>query len=673
MTARARTLRKFTMMALLTLLASGRTGAQSLQDFHLGSWEGSLEAGYRIERERLHSSDGSADTDFNRRRTREQMGVRNQGFYFIDPRLVSASLGLTLGLVQDRESINGTRDSRTGKLIGYAFDASLFSEFPYNGRFYANRSDNILTQPFGRSELAFQNRGVTVQLREDSPLRDWGMPYFSASARAEQQETREKTTSVLGQTFQRDEQQNNVSLDGHKGYQTADLDLRYRFNALNDRYFPQANFQSQTVNLNYSVDFGALLNWRSDSRLFYYTRTGVTPFSLFNAEDNLRINHDDNLSTGYHYLLARSNTQVGTSTTQNGTLDVRYQPFGNLTTNGQMSALRQELPSGTRGTYVSGLAVQYRHSLPGNGTLNLRGGGRYQLDDNRLSASQISVADEAQAAPSSLGAGAGFLLNQPFVIASSIVVVDTRGGARLPSTLGLDYEVVKEGNLTRIVPLPTSAAIQAGDALAVSYTYEVDASIKFGTATSSASIGVDYRWIAFSYGHDQSKQTLISGEDSRFLDSLRKDTAQLNLRGTWRILPSQASASYVRYEATRLAYTQWHYTGLVSYRPSYSMIFGFNTDWTVTDFTLPLHRTDALSNQLTLDWYSGPWSTTALIGRRVYKDSLQPTETISEARLKARLNYGKLDLASVFTASERIRGGFQTKNWALDFIAIRRF
>ena len=673
MTGRVRTLRKFTMMTMLALLASGRTSAQSLQDFHLGSWEGSLEAGYRLERESLHSADGSADTDLNRRRTREQMGVRNQGFYFIDPRLVSASLGFTLGLVQDRESINGRRDSRTGKLIGYAFDAGLFTGLPYNGRVYANRSDNILTQPFGRSELAFQNRGVSVQLREDSPLRDWGFPYFSASARAEQQETREKTTSVLGQTLQRDERQNILSLEGHKGYQTADLELNYVFNDHKDGEFPKSNFQSQTVNINYSLDAGPLLNRRMDSRMFYYTRNGVTPLSLFTADESLRINHDSNLSTGYRYGLARSDTQAGITTTQSASADVRYQPYANLITDGRLSALRQALPSGTRSSYTSDLGAKYQHSLPWNGTLHLRGGGRYQLDDNRLSTSQISVVDEAQAAPSSLGAGAGFLLNQPFVIASSIVVVDTRGGARLPSTLGLDYEVLTEGNLTRIVPLPTSAAIQAGDALAVSYTYEVDASIKYSTASSSASIGVDYRWIAFSYAHDQSKQTLISGEDSRFLDSLRKDSAQLDLRGTWRVLPSQASASYVRYEATRLAYTQRHYTGLVSYRPSYSIAFGFNTDWTVTDFTLPMHRTDALSNQLTLDWYSGPWSTTALLGRRVYKDSLQPTETISEARLKARLNYGKLDLASVFTASERTRGGFQTKNWALDFIAIRRF
>ena len=78
--------------------------------------------------------------------------------------------------------------------------------------------------------------------------------------------------------------------------------------------------------------------------------------------------------------------------------------------------------------------------------------------------------------------------------------------------------------------------------------------------------------------------------------------------------------------------------------------------------------------RITLDWY-GPagLTTTALLGRRMYKDSLQPAETINEASLKARLQYGKLDLTSAFTASERTRGGFQTASWRLDFLATRQF
>ncbi len=661
------------MLTALALLASRSTVAQSWEDFHLGAWEGALQLGYGVDRERLRSPDSTANTEFSRRRADEQLTVRNRGFFFVDPRLFAGDLGLTFGLVQERARSGDTHQSRNGTLAGYAFDATLFGALPYNGRLYANRNQTIVTQPFGRTEIAFDNRGATVRLREDSPLRDLGFPYFSASLRAEQQDTREKTTSVLGQSFRRDERQNTLALDGHKGFETADLDLHYEFNGLHDREFARSDFQSQTARLDYSADFGPALNRRSDSHLSYYTRNGVSPFSLLTADEHLRIDHLDNLSTGYRYLLARSDTQTGTSTSHSGNFDVRYEPFRNLDADAHLSALRQELPSGTRDTYASQLAIQYRHGLPWNGTLAARIGGRYQIDDNQLTASRIGVADEAQAAPQFLGAGAGFPLNQPFVVASSIVVVDTRGGTRLPTTLGLDYEIVAEGNLTRVLPLPTSAVIQPGDPLAVSYTYELDPSIRYSTRSGSTSISLDYRWIAVSYGHEQSNQALISGQDSRFLDDVRRDSAEVDLRGSWNAHDGQASAEYVRYDSTRLAYDQQRYSGRFTYRPARSVTLAFNADKTLTRFTLPLHRTDALSAQFTLDWYQGAWTTTALVGRRTYKDSLQPTETINEARVRTRLAYSKLDFASTLTASERTRGGFQTFNWAVDLVAVRRF
>ena len=662
-----------TMMTALALLASGRTVAQSWQDFHLGTWEGALRLGYGVDQEKLRSPDATADTDFSRHRADEQLSVRNQGFFFVDPQLISGDLGITFGLVQDRERSGGTHDSRNGTLVGYAFDSTLFGALPYNGRLYANRNQSIVTQPFGRTEIAFENRGATLQLREDSPLRDRGFPYFSASVRAEQQDTREKTTSVVGQTFRRDERQNTLRIEGHKGFETADLDLQYEFADLHDREFSRSDFQSQTVRLDYSADFGPALNRRADSRLSYYTRTGVSPFSLLTAAEDLRIDHLDNLSTGYRYLLVRSDTQTGISASHNGEFDVRYQPYRNVDTDARVSALHQDLPTGTRDTYASQGAVQYRHSLPWSGTLSARIGGRYQIDDNRLTASQISVTDEAQAAPQFLGAGAGFLLNQSFIVASSIVVVDARGGSRLPTTLGLDYEIVVEGNLTRIVPSPTSAVIQPGDPLAVNYTYELDPSIRYSTTSGSASISLDYRWIAFSYEHEQSNQALISGQDSRFLDDVRKDSAKVDLRGSWEALDAQASAGYVRYDSTRLVYDQHRYTALFTYRPARSVTIALNADQTLTRFTLPLHRTDALSTQLTLDWYQGAWTTTALVGRRTYRDSLVPTEIINEARVRTRLTYGMLDLTSALTASERTRGSFQTFNWAVDLVAVRRF
>ena len=664
----------FAATGAVALLASGHALAQSLSQLHLGSWEGSLGAGYVLDREQLRSSDGTPPTDFERRRASEQLAIRNRGFFFIDPRLAAGTLGLTFDVVQDRESSGGTQDSRRATLVGYEFESVFLAAFPYSGQLFARRNQSLLTQPFGRTESAFENRGATLQLREDSPLRDWGFPYFSANMRAEQQRTTETSTSVLGQAFRREETQNNLSLDGHKGFETADLDLRYQFNDLSDAAFARASFQSHTVALNYSFDFGPTLNRRADSRVFYYARNGVSPSSLFTANESLSIDHANDLSTNYHYVLAHTDTQAGPTTSHDGSLGVRYKPFRNLDTGAQGSASHQDLSVGTRESYSGQLDVRYRHDLPWHGTLIANADGRYRVDDNSLSASQLAVLDEAHGAPSPLGAGAGFLLNQAFAIASSIVVVDLRGGARLSAALDVDYEAIAEGNLVRIVPLVTSAVIQPGDALAVSYTYGLNPSIKYSTATRSANASLNFGWINFSYGREQSNQALLSGEDNGYLQDTRKSTVKLDLRGTWKALDASAGATYDRYDSQRLAYTQQRYNGLVSWRPAYNLSLALRADRTSTEFRLPSHLTESLSTQLTLDWHLPVGlSTTGLVGRRVYQDSLQPTETINEARLGSRLSYGKLNIAASLVASERTRGGFKTRNLGLDLNMTRRF
>lgn len=674
MTRGAKTAFRGGLLVILSLLTARETAAQAFGVVRLGTWGGSIESGYQSERQNTHSPDGGTDIDFARRGHSERLIIRNEGFSVLDPRLFTGNLGLTFGLVKDRDSTNGTVTSHHADLTGYAFDAVLLAEKPYSGTLFANRAQNFLTQQFGRTDTSLENRGATFRLGEASHLRDWGIPYLSANLRAEQQGTKETTTSVLGQSFRRDELRNILDFNAHKGFETADLDLRYEFNDLNNLALPQLSFQSQTANLNYSLDFGPALNRRSDTRLSYSNRSGVSPITTFTADQQLRIEHLSNLSTNYRYLLTHIDTQAGTTASQSGLFQVRHQLYQNLTTNAQLSGLHAQLPTGVRDTYAGQVDFSYRRSLPWNGTVFARTGGRIQLDDNRLQVSQLSVIDESHGAPSPLGAGNGFLLDQPFVVASAIVVLDTRGGARLATAPGIDYDIVSEGNLTRIVPLPTSAVIQAGDPLAVSYAYEVDPSIKYGTTSGSLGGGVDFRWIAFSFGHEQSDQTLISGRDTRFLQNVRRDTAQLDLRGTWKELQGQAGAAYVRYDSTRLAYTQQRYTQFASYRPLRSLALSFNADWTLTDFTLPVRQTDARSMRLTLDWYApGGWTTTALVSQRVFKDSELPTETVNEASLKARLNYGKLNVVSGITATNRTRGGFELTSWLLNILTTRRF
>lgn len=674
----SRTLARCAALTWVLLLVGTKGAAQSWEDFHLGSWEGSLELGINYDSEKLRSSEPGQNTNFSRRGNLERLTLGNQNFNFVDPQLLTGSLSVTLEQVHFRETTNDTEDSRHARFVGYAFDTTLFGGLPYYGRIYANRNEVFLNQPFGHTDLTFSNAGVNLQLREDSPLRDLGFPYFSAGLRAEEQQINETTTSVLGQTSQQNQRLGTVGVDAHKGYETADLEFHYLFNDLTDSTYPALNFQSQTGTLNYSVDFGPTLNNRSDSRLFFYQRTGASPIRLLNADESLRLDHQENLSTTYRYLFTRSETPTGTTTTQVGTFDVHYEPFKNLTGDVLLSALGQNLPSGSSDVDTARLALQYQHGLPGNGTLTARAGGVYQVNDNRLIATQINVTDESQAAPSPLGAGAGFTLAQPFAVASSIVVVDTRGGARLPTAAGVDYEIVTEGNLTRIVPIPTSAVIQPGDPLAVSYVYQVNPSIKYHTTTQAYSLGISFPWLTASLEHDQTNQTPISGFDTRFLQDTRKDVAQLTLQGTWGALSAQAGGNYTRYDATFLAYTQEQYLVLASYRPTPAFTASFTAGQTATDFSLPTHRTSQSAAALTLDWYGpgGGWSnwwTTAVVGRRVYKDSLQPTETINEANLTARLTYGLLDLSAVLLASERSYGAQKTNNWSILLTAIRRF
>ena len=662
-------------MAMLSLLAAAESAAQSLADLHSGAWGGSLQIGYGTDREEVRAADGSPAITSARRRTQENLSLRNDGFYFIDPGLATGNLSLSFGLLQERASSDGLSTSREATLTGYAFDSTFLGALPYNGTLYANRSENFLTQPFGRTDLTLENRGLALRLREDSALRDWGVPFFSAGLRAEQQDTKEETTSLLGQSFHRDEHRNTVALDGHKGFETSDLEAHYEASDVVNSSFSGASFQSQTASLNYSRDFGSLLNRRSDTRLFYYDRSGTSEFSLLSADERLRIAHQQNLATTYSYSLTRATTAQDISTTQRGAVDVLYRPYRDLLTNAEAAARHQQVSAGTRDTRSGQLGLQYQRALAKSGAVFARAVGRYQVDDNRLSTSQINVIDEAQSAPNPLGAGAGFLLNQGFVVVSSIVVVDTRGGARLATTLGVDYDVVLEGNLVRIVPLATSAVIQPGDPLAVSYTYELDPSIKYSTTTGSVSGGIDLRWIAFSVGHEQSDQKLISGEDGRFLQNLRRDSAQLDLRGAWKTFQAQAGAAYVQYDSTRLAYKQQRYTQLLSDRPSRALALTLQADQTLTDFTLPpVHQTDARSVRLTADWYApSGWASTAFVARRELKDSLQPTETITEASVRSRFGYGKLDLSAAFTVSQRLRGGSELSSWRIDTLATRRF
>lgn len=659
------------ILAGAVVLASGEVVAQPW--IGLGTWDGALESGFALDRRETKGGSGSNTTSATTRYD-ERLTVRNTGTYYLDPRLVSTSFSGSFGLFQEQDRFDKRESSTSGTLLGYTFDTVILSEKPYSASTFASRSENVISREFGgRSEISFENRGGTFRLREDSILQDLGVRYFSSVLGARQEFTKEDTR-VLGQTFKRDETRTIITYEGSKGFETSDLSLRYEFTDLQDKGFGPGDFQSHSTDVGYSLDFGENLSRRWTSRLTYFTRSGLASNTFLSADEQLRIDHYDNLFTDYRYLLTRTETDAGATTTNTGSAKVQQRLYRNLTTAATAQASRQDLPNGERTNYYGQLELDYQRAVPGNGRVFAGAGGRYQIDDNQIARSRIDVVDESHAAPIPLGGSAGFLLGNPFVMVSTVVVVDTRGGARLPTTLGVDYLIVQEGDFTKIVPLAASPVILPGDPLAVTYSFDVAASLRFSTVFWHASLGADFRWIAMSFAHEQSDQSRLSGRDGRFLDDRMVDTARLDLRGDWERIAASSNAQYRVQDSTRLAFTSWQFGQALTVRPLADLVASLTAQETFTDFTIPKRRSTNLSTRGDLTWVPlAGLFVNGFASLIASEDSGLPSETIREAGVRIRWTRGKLDMAPTFTWVDRDRGTIRTTDVRIDFRITRRF
>ena len=656
------------VMEVTAMLISNESCAQPF--FGLGTWGGEVELGYEQDHQ-VTRSPGSPDLEINRLRYDEKLGIRNQGFFIVDPRLFTGNLGLTYDLYQEHDRFDGNKEYQNGKLTGYAFDAGILNEKPYSATIFANHNENIFNRDFGgRSVVTFENRGASLHLREDSFLQDWGIPYFNATLSARKEHTKEETT-VFAQRFTRNETRDITTLEANKGFVNADLGFSYEQTDVVDQARPQNAFQTQSANLIYSLDFGPTLNRRWNSRVYYLDRTDGSPVTFLTIDEQLRLNHHQDLFTDYRYLLLRHDTQFGTTTTQNGTFLLHQRLYKNLTSDYKLQGQTQDLPNGNRSNYAGQADFNYRRSVTPDHQVFARLGGRYQLDDNDLAVSQVNVVDEPHTAPTPLGVGVGFTLGNPFVITSTIVVLDS---SRIAATPGVDYDIVQEGDFTKIVPIVGSLVIQPGENLFVSYAFEVAPSLRFSTDSWWMGGGIDFRWIALSFSHEQSDQTLLAGRDGQFLENRRTDSIQSELRGDWGSVQARAGANYITLDSTRLAYTRWQFSQFLSYRPRFDLLLSLVAEQAFTDFSLPERQSDTHFVRLSLDRFApSGWYTTVYASSRTLHDSQQPDEILREAGVKARRTYGKLVIVPSLTWSDHERGEAETTDRRVELKVTRRF
>ncbi len=650
-TTRAST-RLILVVSIWVIFTSGNAGAFSLASwmpsegsFALGQWQGGLVAGYEWEDQQLTS--GGTTTSEVRNRFDEDLHLRNNDFYIVDPRLIDASAGCDIDFFQESDKFSGSSNSQDGTLIGWDAVATFLEEMPYTATVFSHRYQGDLSTDFGgQTSILNQSFGGMFNLRQDSFLRE-SLPYFHADVYARQEDVDQSTTQ-FGQTYTDDETRDVAGLDAYKGFLTGDLDFNYQF--VNDRYTGSIS-NSYTTNwagLTYSLDFGPALNRRLDSQITYLSRDGDGESEQFLYADNrVRIDHFTNLSTTYEDLFVYTDSQGQWDASNMASFEIQHHLYQNLVNSLTLQGFYEMLSQGHRDFGAVEHNTGYNRSIPWGGNIFFGGDERYQIEQDHVNG-PITVLDEKHTAPPFFGPGLGFTLGSPFVVTSTIVMYDTRGGARIPTVLGVDYVLVPQGQLTEIVILPTTLKILPGDPLEVSYSYVVGPTGRYSTTSLSADGGVTFGWIGFFLSHQQTSQSMQSGQGAQYLYSMHEETGQLNLQRDWEWVYARAVATYEIYHTRSQStgsfdYTLQDYGEFFTFRPGWSTILNLDGNEMFTDYTDSGQTSSFLDFEASLDRFlsSGNFFTTFASARQVSQSDF-PTETDYEVGMRANFRYGKI-------------------------------
>jgi hypothetical protein len=704
---------------LLLVLLSGTPCASSWAiDWQVGrgQWQGDVSLGGNLRRSTSENAGNS--TSGSAYRLQETLRVQGSGLYLVDRRLVNASLGLNIGFNQYQYSGSSASGSSDAQVLGYNFSASILELKPYPIQIYANRSQIDANLDYGgRSSGTFENRGFRVDLSEDSALKEWVGPWFSASLSA-REESREQSDTFFDRVTVFDQTRRTVEASVQKGFTTSDLRLRYLGIDQSSTAQAQAGNRLQVANANYNLDFGPGLNRNFDSNLSYATRNTLLPSSTLTATESLRINHFNNLVSDYGYSYTRDEAESVVTVSHTGNFAVEHNLYDNLTTRLALQADRGEVPAGTLSAYRGNFSQSYRHSLPGSGSLGLNWAGNYQRNSAALSVGIINTTENftASGPADPTNPNPSYRLSKPFVIESTIRVFNVQNAPNEPELVpGADYTVEVIGNATFITPkfkFPSSPndPVVAGDRLKVTYDYELDANLESETRGVGYGVSVGYGWYGGSYSHQQSESKVLSGE-ARFLsDSTQDDsiffymngtlldfatsaiashvrsstssvgfqeitnTSRLDLEGNGRVygMDARAAANFERYRGTLVAYDRRLLMASLFWQASDVLRSTFSASASNTRYLTPARQLTMLSARASLNWRpSGGWQNSAYGDVRTEFDDNARRQTLMQLVARTAVNYGKLTITSGLSIGFSTSGSASGSSQTFD-ITIRR-
>ena len=673
------------VLALFWLLP----GNASAQWWYLAPWEGELEFGGEYTLETTET--GKDEQRFKNFGFDERLRIRDRGF-ILHPSLFSFTGGLTVGLLQDKTSIQGEDSSVLGRALGYSFTGQLLSQKPYRLFLFGNRSANTVSRDFGRSDTFFENLGATLYLKY-SPF---------PSRLGYRQEKLENRFRSLGLLTIRGEERDIIFYSGSREWDFSSLDIDYQMDQVEDLFQTDLDYTAHKAVGSYRLEFGSELEKIFTSSLSLNKRSGPFSISNLNARQELTIEHSDRLASAYQYVFSQASALETRTTSHVGKISLDYIPLDSLTTafgltggisslpqgkqqtvgfSGQVShrlyeslttsfSLRADLavlPDGAQKSYGQTLNLAYTKKIPGGVKLAAGIGLGYNINDSRFENAERFVFQERLVA----GFGPPLMLAQSHVLADTVLVTDLSGTTVYRP--GVDYILSSFGEFTEITVLPTGF-IADGQTLLVSYRHQFSPSAKFSSLSWQHNISLDYKGINAYYSHESATPKLISGLGSLALEETSTDTVGIRFSRGGKKTRLNLLNEYKKVDSSRLAYSSFQFSQFFNYIPTRTINLTLSFNESFQEFEFPERKFTNYSGRATFSWRPDlPLSLEFFTGFRIFKGEVNLQTYDLGVRLKSSLSYGETEFSPWLEYSFRSWGGTTTKLLSTGIKIIRRF
>lgn len=441
-----------------------------------------------------------------------EAGVRfGQTGYLLDPKIAWFLVDIEPIIRRSDFDSEITRQETEGELLNYLFQVNLLrgTPGPFGLDLSTQRSDNFNTGSLG-------NRFDTVTDTNKVSLR-WKNPAFPTSLTYQQSTLDEEFRSSLSSTAtERDEILESWILKGR----SSKLNVHLEHTELDDRIAQRdQDYELDRAIVSHNFLWG--LNSKLHSNINFYDREGFNANERFTLDENIRIQHLENLysHTSYNY---QSTKQTIESKEQGLNFGLHHRLHKNLNSNVFVNLNKREADNSDEDKWHIGAGTQYNKSNLYGANVGAGVRASYQETDRISKLGLFDVVDESQVVP----LNGIVVLDLRFIFTASIVVTDTTG--TIVYNDGSDYTIAGiAGDFTQLQIVP-GGRIDTGETILISYQAEQLPSQKFSTTFTNYNLSLDFDWFRLTHSDSKSDDSFISGANESFLQDTRNTFTEID-------------------------------------------------------------------------------------------------------------------------------------------------